>query len=320
MDISDKEKFRVLALLDGRPGHEKQTRGILRELESIVPLEIEWRKVPYNSFFSDSFSTLYLLLMSAFKKKTVKKDFDFVLGTGRRTHLPAIQEKLSKGAIALTCMTPSFHLKPLFDLCFIPEHDGGEEGENTFFTTGPANLSDSSGDHAKDKGLILIGGTDKSHTWNDDQILEAINSLVRGDKAVSWTISSSPRTPASCVSRLENLEKELENSRFYRYEKTPAGWVEQQYAASGTVWVTSDSMSMVYEALTAGCNVGLLPVNWKRENSKFARSEAQLLKKKIVFSFEEWKSGKQISEINKEPLNEGKRCAEEIVRRWCRKS
>ncbi len=320
MDMPDKEIFRVLALLDGRPGHEKQTKGILRELEQIVPIKVEFRKVSYNSVLKDFFLTLQIFLLSLIKSDNDERKFHFVIGTGRRTHLPALKEKMQNCAVALTCMTPAFYLRAFFDLCFIPEHDGGKENENVFFTIGPANCSIAKKKHEKDKGLILVGGTDKSHSWNDSEIIDQIKKIVSIEKQVHWTISSSPRTPASSVVLLEELEKELENCRFYRYENTPAGWVEEQYALNKTVWVTADSMSMVYEALTAGCHVGLLPVRWKGENSKFARSEAQLLNRKIVFSFQDWGKGESGIELDKEPLNEAERCAKEIVRRWCQKN
>lgn len=320
MDIPDKEKFCVLALLDGRPGHEKQTRGILRELERMVPIDVEYKKVRYHSVFKDFLLTLKLLVPPFLLKDHGKSRYDFVIGTGRRTHLPALKEKRQSGAAVFTCMSPSFYLKPFFDLCFIPAHDGVKEGGNVFLTTGPANLSVDQKAHQDKLGLILVGGTDKSHAWDDKEIIDAIREIVSREHAITYTISSSPRTPATCVLLLEKLEKELENCKFYRYENTPEGWVEEQYALNKTVWVTADSMSMVYEALTAGCEVGLLPVHWKRENSKFARSEAQLLKNNIVYSFQQWEQGGRGCSSGKDPLNEANRCANEIVRRWCQKN
>lgn len=318
--MPEKENFRVLAFLDGRPGHEKQTKGILLELEHLVSLDIEYQKVSYNSVLKDIFLTLQLFLLFWLKRDSTERKFDFVIGTGRRTHLSVLKEKILSGAVALTCMTPASYLKQFFDLCFIPAHDGVKDGENVFHTVGPANCSVAQKVHDKTRGLILVGGTDKSHTWKETEIVAQIKSIISCENQIQWTISSSPRTPAGTVALLDCLEKDLENCRFYRYENTPSGWVEEQYAVNRTVWVTADSMSMVYEALTAGCLVGLIPVSWIRENSKFARSEKQLISREIVFSFAQWEKGGLGIESDTEPLNEAKRCAKEIVRRWCQKN
>ena len=48
---------------------------------------------------------------------------------------------------------------------------------------------------------------------------------------------------------------------------------------------------MIYEALTAGCSVGIFPMRWLRENSKFKRNENLLLEKKLVKSFSSWEQG-----------------------------
>jgi uncharacterized protein len=78
-------------------------------------------------------------------------------------------------------------------------------------------------------------------------------------------------------------------------------------------------MSMVYEALSAGCHVGILPVVWKRKNNKFSRSEMYLLEHGLVVSFQDWREGTAQWKLH-EPLNEAGRCAEEIMRKWFRKN
>lgn len=117
------------------------------------------------------------------------------------------------------------------------------------------------------------------------------------------------------VPELRTLEKEFTNAQFYTSTETPDGWIEKQYAVNYSVWVTADSLSMVYEALTAGCCVGLLPVEWKRKDSLFQRSENYLLNNELVISYESWL--KQDQKIRKvQPLDEANRCVKEILRRW----
>ena len=119
--------------------------------------------------------------------------------------------------------------------------------------------------------------------------------------------------PYETVLLMEGVAKELENVEFFRYENTASGWVEEQYARNGTVWVTADSMSMVYEALSSGCDVGILPVVWKKQNSKFIRSERYLLEHGLAVSFKDWQDGGALWQANA-PLDEAGRCAEAIIK------
>ena len=84
-----------------------------------------------------------------------------------------------------------------------------------------------------------------------------------------------------------------------------------QLARSGTVWVTPDSASMVFEALTAGAEVGVfdLPVNPK---SRVARAIAQLADDRRITRFVNWCAHGALHP-NLHPLAEADRCAEWIL-------
>ncbi|MCP3928652.1 MAG: hypothetical protein GY705_06075, partial [Bacteroidetes bacterium] len=210
-------------------------------------------------------------------------DVDLIIGTGTTTHLPMLCCNRQYKIPAITCMTPSRLLMSKFDLCFVPQHDGIPSGGNIFATIGPPNRSLSEAIHDNKKSLILIGGVDeKSHQWKTQEIIEQVESLIKRDKTILWTISTSPRTPKNTEERLLEISKDKENVKFYPFQETPPGWVEKEYAKNKTVWVTGDSMSMVYEALSGGCNVGILPVNWKKKESKFVRSERFLIENNHV--------------------------------------
>lgn len=101
---------------------------------------------------------------------------------------------------------------------------------------------------------------------------------------------------------------------FFEYSQTPAGWVEQQYAKASTVWITSDSISMIYEALSSGCAVGVLSMDWIGKNNKFVQNEQLLLKNGIVISFADWKNGKNCRKLS--GFNEAQRCAQTIIEKW----
>ncbi len=114
---------------------------------------------------------------------------------------------------------------------------------------------------------------------------------------------------------IKKLSDVYSNIHFFDYRDTPPGWVEEQYDKNSVVWVTADSISMIYEAITAGCSVGIFPMRWVRENSKFMRNENMLLEKKLVTPFSSWEKGMTNESENIE-LNEAQRCADRILQTW----
>jgi mitochondrial fission protein ELM1 len=174
--------------------------------------------------------------------------------------------------------------------------------------------------HQNDCGLILLGGIDhKSHYWQSTTIAGMVRQIVQRNNTTHWTISSSPRTPRDTIELIQGLAASSTNVTFFDYKETHPGWIEHKYDTSSIVWVTSDSISMIYEALTAGCKVGLLPLQWKRENSKFKKNEDLLLNKGLAVSFSAWE---QDVATRREPieLNEAQRCAERILQLWSPKN
>jgi hypothetical protein len=73
---------------------------------------------------------------------------------------------------------------------------------------------------------------------------------------------------------------------------------------------------MVYEALTAGCSVGILPVDWLRQDNKFKKSLQFLLDKEMIVYFDAWQQEASMPTQKGEKFNESLRCAREILRRW----
>jgi len=308
----------ILAFFDGRLGHEKQTKGILKSVSRLTPTAVS--NVVLSGFSPGTCVLNWLRFLGTFllpARNTVSRfQVDLILGTGSHTHIPMLLCKRKCGARVVTCMTPSFFLKNRIDLCFIPKHDRPREGHNVLITEGPPNTAVPSYSHDRRRGLILVGGVDeKSHHWDTGEILSMIQYIIYRNPLVTWTLSSSPRTPADTVGGLADLAENETNAAFFRCDETPDGWIEKEYAGNDSVWITADSMSMVYEALTAGCRVGILPVRWKRKDCKFQRSLNDLMEAGRVTAYDDWKTG--CSELNRgETLDEAGRCAREILHRW----
>jgi uncharacterized protein len=307
----------IVAYLDGSPGHDKQTRAILRALGEMTPVEVRFIALPAETG-SLRLCRWFIHFCTPARRGSVKEDVDLIIGAGRKTHLSMLRHKknLSPRPRVIVCMAPGRLLIDRFDLCFVPRHDSAKAAENILRTIGPPCLPVNKRRHGKEKGLILVGGIDeKSHFWESEKIVGRVKALLDRSGDGEWTVSSSRRTPEKTVRRLESVVAERKRGVFFRAENTPSGWIEAQYDLNMTVWVTADSVSMVYEALAAGCRVGVLPVEWKRKNNKFERGLSFLREKNYIRFYDEWLAGDDFPAESAE-LNEASRCAREILRRW----
>lgn len=335
----------VTAYLDGRPGHEKQTLAVVRALERLtrVALTIRTLGTHGTTHLATQDSHLSKALQGA-KPESARRQpaVDLLIGSGRRTHLPVLLAKLRSGgrARAICCMTPPPALRLFFDLCLIPHHDRPPLKKNIMPTLGPPCLPENLHRHQPDRALILLGGLDpKSHYWDQEEIMGQIKALLTGQPDRRWTIGTSPRTPSATADALARLLSDLGASKqrqaaaagenlapppaagnrkpiaFAPAADTPPGWVEEQYAINREVWVTADSVSMVYEALSAGCRVGILPVRWRRPDNKFQYGLDELQRRGLTLPFAAWQAGASWPPSAPE-LNEAARCGREILDRW----
>jgi mitochondrial fission protein ELM1 len=92
--------------------------------------------------------------------------------------------------------------------------------------------------------------------------IEQLKAVSSGQWAVGgqqseakFLLTTSRRTPAGFV---DVLRKECPSIDVVPVEETPRGWVAEKLAGATAVWVTRDSVSMIYEALGSGAPVGLL--------------------------------------------------------------
>ncbi len=103
---------------------------------------------------------------------------------------------------------------------------------------------------------MLLGGHSPHFHWRDDSVLEQLITLLREYPDWRWTVTSSRRTPAPLVARLGDLS--APNLRFHHHDHTPVDWLPRQLRAHRVAWVSPDSVSMLYESLTAGVPTGTL--------------------------------------------------------------
>jgi mitochondrial fission protein ELM1 len=293
----------VWAFTDGRAGHENQTRGLLAALACIHPVDARWINVPAYA------SVLSSLMTRRFLPGVGLPPPDLLIGAGHRTHLPLLAARRAHGGRTIVLMKPSLP-RAWFDLCVIPEHDA-VTGANVLSTRGALNPVEPGKKNAS-AGLLLIGGPSRHHGWNANDILSQIETIVAGDSDVSWTLTTSRRTPSSTTARLRALT--FSNLTVVPVTETGPGWLAERLTHAARVWVTEDSVSMVYEALTANAATGVLSVPPRRE-SRIARGIAALSRDGLVTGFADWHRGRKLAPPAA-PFNEAARVAAWISDKW----
>ena len=85
-------------------------------------------------------------------------------------------------------------------------------------------------------------------------------------------------------------------------------------AVAATIWVSEDSVSMIYEALTSGASCGLIGLP-RVKATRVARGIAQMVADGSLVYARDWLDGAPMP-CATHPLNEAKRCARLIRSRW----
>ncbi len=299
----------VWIVSDDKPGHVNQSLGLAEALARAIPTEIvtlpalpAWR------------AWLTLLLKRDPGKPLPKPDL--IVGAGHATHLTLLAARRAHGGHTVVLMKPSLPCR-WFDLCILPQHDGVAADAHTLVTEGalnrirPAALSPSTGDDAR-HGLFLVGGASKHFAWDNDAVQVQIKSILARTPDTHWTLTTSRRTPADFLLELPAFP----NLTVIPHTLATPDWLPEQLTQSSTVWVTPDSASMVFEALTAGAEVGVfdLPVN---PTSRVGHAIAHLADTQRITRFVSWCAHDKLHP-NLHPLAEADRCADWILN-WLKK-
>lgn len=252
--------LRIWRFLDGKPGHENQSLGLVRNLGSRTAIRVT--SVPVGSW------RLALRTLSARhggQDGTNGEPPDLLIGAGSRTHLPMLATRRASGARAIVLMAPPIPLRGWFDLCVVPEHDG-LSGPNILVSRGALTAICPGGVHDSKRGLFLVGGPCPHYAWDGPLVADAIRTLCQSHGDIHWKLTTSRRTPAEMRPLLEEVA--VHNLEIIPHEQTGPTWVPDELAACGFVYVTEDSVSMIYEAITSGASVGVLPLREKRKRSR----------------------------------------------------
>ena len=290
---------------DGKAGHDAQSRGLTSALARIVRCEIfDIRVTPQAGYWSALFGP-------GPDAARELPDPDLIIGAGHRTHLPMLRARRARGGHAVVIMKPTLPTR-WFDLCFIPEHDHPPDQTNIKTTKGAINTIIPSPVCDPDKGLILIGGPSRHYRWDENRLLLQLLHIAERS-SIRWDVTDSPRTPDS--TRV-HLSKTVSNNLVYTpYNKTPPDWIGTHLHTCGQVWVTEDSVSMLYEALSSGSSVGLLDVPARKNTDRLTKAIRHLADEGMITTYDQWATTGSLKPPAA-PLYEADRCARIVAEKF----
>lgn len=247
-----RERIVAWRFADGKPGHEKQSLGLLQALAAIAPLEVHHFDVRFGA-----------MLWRQLRGHALHGDVDvpvpdLIVGAGHRTHLPMLASRLICGGKVIVLMKPSLPHR-LFDLVFVPRHDRYLRKGNLVETRGMI-CPQSEATKREGFGLILLGGANRHLEWPPAAVAGQVERIAAATPDTRWAVCDSRRTPAAFRRAL----KPLANIEYRHWRDTASDHLEQAMAAARYIWVTADSASMLYEALSARASVGIITLRRKR--------------------------------------------------------
>ncbi len=279
----------VWCVTDDKTGHKNQLRGLVNALSKIREVDCRWLSIHDKSNWpSGAGPTL-------------------IFAVGSSTVFPALQLRWRYGGKIVLLMKPFWPLW-LFDLCLFPRHDGVKPSRRVFTTIGAINPVDFSGRSDPNCGLILIGGSAVHYNWSDSDLIDQVLQLISSQHHVSWTLTTSRRTPASFLPALERAlaSEQIESVvKLVPLEQTGGNWLVEHYRDCGLIWVTEDSVSMVYESLSSGAKTGILSVP-RLKDGRVSRGLDQLTAEGRVMTL---KAGRVINSTVSDPLREAEKAA-----------
>ena len=288
---------------DGKPGHERQTAGFVKAFCSLLPCEVFEIAVKRSS-------AVRALFGRGIPNAPSGKP-DLLLGAGNACQVPLLSAHKAYGGSSIYFMRPSLPLS-WFDLCVIPKHDSPPLRDNILLSEGVLNDFDAPTTKQPDTGLILLGGPSKHHAWDNAHVMGQVEEILAAGQSrsprLSFRISASRRTPAETRVALEKFR----HAGYQPLEEQDGNWLRTNLASAAEVWVSADSVSMMYEALSSGARLGIVDVPVRRTD-RITNIAPDLVTRDFATGFKRWQ---QTHELGASPtLREAERIAALVASR-----
>lgn len=267
----------VWRLLDGKPGHEHQSLGLVDAMKQYTPVNVVDVSIEH-------FSSGWMYWLSGMWPLGRNLPApDLIIGAGHATHAHMLAAKRAYGGKTVCMMQPSLPAI-LFDVCLIPEHDEYRGFANFIETRGVINhIQPANKVEQAEQVLIMIGGPSKHFEWDELGVVAQVYDLVRKHPDQHYVLTTSRRTPASFISAMQRVR--LANLEIVAMTDTSPDWLPTKLASVTAAWVTEDSVSMVYEALTAQVAVGIINLSPKHA-SRVSRGIEKLIDRQLVTRYD----------------------------------
>lgn len=296
--------FIIWRITDGKAGHDSQSIGLCNALEKLKPCERF--DMPIDGLLNNGKN----LLLKQFPRGKDLPNPNIIIGAGHGTHFPMLCAKRARGGKTIVLMKPGLPLS-FFDFCIVPKHDSPAKRENVITTSGALNPIQFNDNKLANTGLILIGGPSKHYQWNDESIVKQIKQIVTINTGIHWTIADSPRTPKTMLDAILNLD--YKNVEGLRFSKTDSQTIREFISRTDHIWVSADSVSMIYESLSSGAAVGLLDVEQKNKN-RVSDAINALIDETQLTTFRTWDNTHKLINASFK-FNEAERCASLLLER-----
>ena len=298
----------IWRLRDGRSGHDNQVIGLTEAIARRIAVQA------FDITIDRCLSGLQSLIPGRLSFAKSLPAPDLLIGAGHGTHLPLLTCQTRYGGKTVVAMKPSLPTG-LFNLCLIPAHDNLIfQPDNVVRTEGALNRIRPSAEHDSGKGLFLIGGPSKHFLWSDVAVVDQVRQVVQ-KSSVCWTVATSERTPDSFI---HSWRRRIPGIPLVTSQECSSQWLPEQLAECGVVWVTCDSMSMIYESLTAGTRVGLLELPVIRRD-RITRNIQRLCGMGWGVTSRQWLAGRKLPTLSRQ-FSESDRCSAIVVDRLLRPS
>ncbi|WNZ55978.1 ELM1/GtrOC1 family putative glycosyltransferase [Microbulbifer sp. MKSA007] len=285
----------VWRFLDGNRAHEKQSAALIEGLRRSFVGEVQAFDIP------PEYSASRIALKPGEWLESLPTP-DFLIGTGRRSRLPMLSARHRFGGRAVAINRPLWPYR-WFDFAIVPEHDRPPPLPNVIVSQGALTEPLQESVPQSGKGLILLGGPSKHYSWNSASIREQVEKLLV--QPLDWCISDSRRTPKGTMEGLGKGGAELVD-----WLSCPPGWLQEQLSQAERIWVTEDSISMLFESLQSQAQVGVIRVPSRSKSNKVRSAVLRLLDQGLVSEQFEVKGGGR-----RDPLNQFLLCARALLRR-----
>ena len=294
----------VWQLSDGKRGHERQCEGLVEALAARLPLDHRMlaaeRSAPWRFAHYLSGQVPGAMALPA---------PDLIVGAGRGCQWPLLTARRTYGGRAVYLMRPGLPVS-WFDLCIIPRHDRPPASANVIVSDGPLNSMVAASVRDPGLGVFLLGGSSSHHAWDTEAILAQVDSVLAARPGIRWYASDSRRSPPA----LERALRARGDVEFVSHRECAADWLPTMLARARHAWISADSVAMIYEALSAGAEVGVLAVP-ARSPDRITGVATDLRARGLVITVEDLGKPRFVSK-RPAPLDEARRCAELILRRW----